>query len=61
MRSQAELAQEYSKFMEKFLRASNDINNAIKELSPENLERFKSELKILLPTGVTKLLQELYR
>lgn len=61
MKSEWELAQEYNKFMEKFLRASNDINNAINELSPENLARFKGEIKVLLPSGITKLLQELYR
>ena len=61
MKSEMELEQEYNKFLEKFLRASNDINNAVNELSPENLARFKRELKALLPTGITKLMQELYR
>jgi len=45
-----ELEQEYQKFKRKFFDACKDMNDAINELSPENLRRFKYEVREMLPT-----------
>ncbi len=54
-----ELEQEYQKFKRKFFDACKDMNDAINELSPENLRRFKYEVREMLPTGLINLFNAL--
>ena len=41
------------------IKASKDFSDAIKELSPENYNRFKKEIKEVLPIVFTNLINEL--
>lgn len=59
MSKQEELEKEYSLFLVKIAKASKDFNDAVSELSPENLKRFKHEMKSILPQELIKLIQNL--
>ena len=48
---------EYEEFVKKFIKTGKEINDAVNNLSPENLKRFKSELKNILPISFYKLLE----
>ena len=54
-----ELAQEYQKFLEKIFKASKDFSDAVNGLSPQNLDRFKREMRTVLPAGLVNLFQAL--
>ena len=55
-----ELEQEYQKFQLDFNKACKDMSDAISKLSPANLERFKSNVRQILPIGLKNLIEELY-
>ena len=57
MKSKEELAKEYRKFVEDVLKASKDFSDAVNGLAPENLERFKCEMRTILPAGIVNLFQ----
>lgn len=57
MKSNEELEQEYQKFVIKVAKANKDFSDAINELSPKNLNRFKQEMRHHLPMGFIKLCQ----
>ena len=59
MSKQEELEKEYFLFKVKIAKAGKDFNDAINELSPENLKRFKQEMKNILPKELIKLIQNL--
>ena len=59
MKSLEELAKEYQEFIVKVSKASKDFSDAVNSLSPQNLERFKREMRIVLPAGMISLLQVL--
>ena len=59
MKSKEELAKEYQKFVEDVLKASKDFSDAVNSLAPENLERFKHEMRTILPAGIVNLFQML--
>ena len=59
MSKQEELEKEYFLFKFKIAKAGKDFNDAINELSPENLKRFKQEMKSILPQELVKLIQNL--
>ena len=59
MKSKEELAKEYQKFVEDVLKASKDFSDAVNSLAPENLERFKREMRAILPAGIVNLFQML--
>ena len=59
MSKQEELEKEYFLFKVKITKAGKDFNDAVSELSPENLKRFKQEMKSILPQELTKLIQNL--
>ena len=54
-----ELEQEYQKFQLDFNKACKDMSDAISKLSPANLERFKSNVRQILPIGLKNLIEEL--
>lgn len=59
MKNYVDLNKEYDLFKIKVIKASKDFSDAIKELSPENYNRFKKELKEVLPIAFTNLINEL--
>lgn len=59
MTEQEKLEKEYSLFLVKIAKASKDFNDAVSELSPENLKRFKKEMKSVLPQGLIQLMKNL--
>ena len=59
MKSKEELAKEYQKFVEDVLKASKDFSDAVNSLAPENHERFKREMRTILPAGIVNLFQML--
>lgn len=59
MKNREELEKEYQVFVSKISKAGKDFNDAVNELSPENLERFKKEMLTILPEGLVKLLRNL--
>ena len=59
MSKQEELEKEYSLFLVKIAKTSKDFNDTVSELSPENLKRFKQEMKSILPQELIKLIQNL--
>ena len=56
-----ESEREYQKFQFDFSKACKDMSDAINELSPMNLERFKFEARRMLPIGLRNLINELYK
>ena len=56
-----ELEREYQKFQFDFSKACKDMSDAINKLSPMNLERFKCEVRKMLPIGLRNLINELYK
>ena len=59
MKTNAELSKEYQEFVVKVKKASNDFNDAVNGLSPENLKRFKAEIRTILPAGLVQLIKNL--
>ena len=59
MKSKEELAKEYQKFVEDVLKARKDFSDAVNSLAPENLKRFKREMRTILPAGIVNLFQML--
>lgn len=59
MKSYEALTQEYQEFVEKVSKAGKDFCDAVNGLSPENLKRFKREMRTVLPAGFTNLLRAL--
>lgn len=59
MTEQEILEKEYSLFLVKIAKASKDFNDAVSKLSPENLKRFKKEMKSVLPQGLIQLMKNL--
>lgn len=59
MTKQEELEKEYSLFFVKTAKASKDFNDAVSELSPENLKRFKREMLEKLPLGYLSFLYQI--
>lgn len=59
MKNREELEKEYQIFVSKISKAGKDFTDAINELSPENLERFKKEMLVILPEGLVSLLRKL--
>lgn len=57
MINQNDKQKEYEEFIKKFIKAGKEINDEINKLSPENLKRFKSELKIILPISFERLFE----
>lgn len=54
MRNQNNEQKEYEEFIKKFIKTGKEISDAVNNLSPENLKRFKSELKNILPICFNK-------
>ena len=59
MKTNAELLKEYQEFVVKVKKASNDFNDAVNSLSPENLKRFKAEMRTILPAELVKIIRNL--
>lgn len=59
MKNYVDLNKEYDLFKFKVIKASKDFSDAIKDLSPENYNRFKKEIKEVLPIAFTNLINEL--
>ncbi|MBQ7327726.1 MAG: hypothetical protein IJX00_02030 [Clostridia bacterium] len=59
MSNQEELEKEYFLFKIKIAKINKAFYDAINELSPENLERFKQEMKCNLPQGLIQLMKDL--
>ena len=57
MINQKDLEKEYKEFVIKITKLSKEFTDAIDSLSPENLQKFKSEMKSILPIGLTNLIQ----
>lgn len=49
------MEQEYVNFKYKLLKACDDVSDAVANLSPENLKRFKLEFREIMPTAVINL------
>ena len=59
MSNQEELEKEYFLFKIKIAKVNKDFYDAINELSPENLKRFKQKMKCNLPQGLIQLMKDL--
>ena len=59
MKSFEDLEREYVQFKVKAAKASKDLNDALNELSPENQQRFKNEILIVLPVGLINFINSL--
>lgn len=61
MKDKLQLDNEYQEFCIKATKACKDLNDAIEKLSPENLERFKSDFRIIFPSALQQLMHNLYK
>ena len=59
MKSYEDLEREYAQFKVKASKASKDLYDALKELSPENQQRFKNEILNVLPVGLINFINSL--
>ncbi len=59
MKSYEDLEREYDQFKVKTAKASKDLYDALKELSPENQQRFKNEILPVLPVGLINFINSL--
>ncbi len=57
MKTIEELEREYQTFICKTIKTANDFYNDLKNLSPENLQRFKNGIKANLPIEIANIIR----